>query len=155
MARLLWGGSGLARGWDCGVGLGQPLLCVNSLKDKPKWTELLWVHVRDMVLGIAGRCGMVCRMHFPQGLRGCVALMGGGTCLEIGLAVVPSRGLIGCLLLESYTAALVYGRRALPSSPRVLYGRYPRVDCVVRNSERVDCSVNRVSLASSPRCLGN
>ena len=37
-------------------------------------------------------------LQFPLGLSGWVAHMGGLTCMEIGLAVVPMGGLIACVL---------------------------------------------------------
>ena len=62
---------------------------------------------------------------------------------------------LGCVLLQLVLLLWFMCAGLCPHCPRNLHGRRPGVDCVMRNLEGVDCRVNRGSLASLSRRLGN
>ena len=64
----------MAQGWLTSgtVRLAGPVPpCVKSFKDKPKWTEFLWVCVRPIFLDIAKRRGILHGLQFPWTLWVC------------------------------------------------------------------------------------
>ena len=79
------------------------------------------------------------------------SLMNGGESLLSWAAVL----VLWLLVAVVYSAIVLHGYRTLPSLPMDLRGRHLPINCIVRNPEVVNCRVNEVSLAPSPRWLGN
>ena len=111
-------GLGFAQGWDCGVRWAR-LTLIKSFKDKPKWTELLWVCFRDMFLGIAGRPEMVHGLWVPLRSSGCVAHMSGLTCLGTGLVLYLEVSLLDacCCSLYWHCSSWMQGSALLANGP--------------------------------------
>ena len=68
-------------------------LCIESLKGQAQAGWTLTVQQAGL-WNITGRHGMRHRLQFSLGPSGCVAYMGGLTCPEIRLAIVPGGGVI-------------------------------------------------------------
>ena len=139
---VAWVGSRLGPwGW-----LGQPALCVEDLEGQAQvdWTLIglgqTWTlkHAGAAVpTGVLWACGS---HGWPYLSR------------ELDQPLFLRVTLLTVFWLSAAAAARC---SALPSLPRDLRRRHPGIDCTVRNPEGVDCRVNGVSQAPSPRCLGN